>query len=233
MVLSSPVLFVLETTSQICSCCMKHILFSPLSKATLRAAFASLADPGHRKLVARFWAYFHGSCSFTLTVVTLERRIQPQNCKSWMVSSKVGQRKKILKFEASQGGSSLQEAEGKYVAAQGGNASSTRLLRNGDGKCGLGCKCWNCWQVNPQAQLLKATALWKSHCCCPHFCKGFPSSWKYSVLWRNIFFAGGWNMGRDLLTLSCWVPVLIHKPWQMKGQQGCFLCVRLCLPENI
>lgn len=54
MVLSSPVLFVLETTSQRCSCCMKHILFSPLSKATLRAAFASLADPGHRKLVARF-----------------------------------------------------------------------------------------------------------------------------------------------------------------------------------
>lgn len=93
-VLSSPVLFVLEITSRRCSCCMKHTHFFPLSKATLPAAFASLADPGHRKLVARFWAHFPGSCSFTLTAVTLERRIQPQNRKSWMVSSKVGQRKK-------------------------------------------------------------------------------------------------------------------------------------------
>lgn len=91
-----------------------------------------------------------------------------------MVSSKVGQRKKILKFEASQGSSSLQEAEGKYVVAQGGNASSTRLLRNGDGKCGLGRKCWNCWQVNPQAQLLKATALEKLIAVVLTFVRVFP-----------------------------------------------------------
>lgn len=98
MVLSSPVLFVLETTSQRCSSCMKHALFFPLSKATLHAAFASLNDLGHRKLVARFWAHFRGSCFSTLTAVTLERRIQPQNCKSWMVSSKVGRRKKKKKI---------------------------------------------------------------------------------------------------------------------------------------
>lgn len=54
MVLSSPVLFVLETTSRRCSCCMKHTIFSLLSKVTLHAAFVSLADPGHRKLVAGF-----------------------------------------------------------------------------------------------------------------------------------------------------------------------------------
>lgn len=53
-VLSSPVLFVLETTSWRCSCCMKHTLSSPWSKVTLHAAFVSLADPGHRKLVVRF-----------------------------------------------------------------------------------------------------------------------------------------------------------------------------------
>lgn len=29
-------------------------------------------------------------------------------------------------------------------------------------------------------------------------------------------------MGRDLLTFSCWVLVLIHKPWQMRGQQESF-----------
>ena len=108
MVLSSPVLFVLETTSWRRSCCMKRTLFFPLSKVTLHAAFTSVADPGHRKLAARFWAHFRGSCSFTLTAVTLERRIQPQNCKSWMVSSKVGHRKKnsafwSFLFEASQG----------------------------------------------------------------------------------------------------------------------------------
>lgn len=53
-VLSSPVLFVLETTSWRCSCCMKHTLFSLLSKVTLHAAFVSLADSEHRKLVTRF-----------------------------------------------------------------------------------------------------------------------------------------------------------------------------------
>lgn len=40
-------------------------------------------------------------------------------------------------------------------------------------------------------------------------------------------------MGRDLLTLSCWVPVLIHKPWQMRGQQGSVLCVRLFAREPL
>lgn len=53
MVLSSVVLFVLETTSRRCSCCMKHTLFFLLSKVTLHAAFTSLDDPGYRKLVAR------------------------------------------------------------------------------------------------------------------------------------------------------------------------------------
>jgi len=94
MVLSSSVLFLLEPTSQRCSCCLKHALFFPLSKATFHAVFMFLADPGRGELMARFWTCFYGSHSFTLTAVTLERRIQPLNCKSWMVSSKVGQRKK-------------------------------------------------------------------------------------------------------------------------------------------
>lgn len=192
-VLSSPVLFVLEAPSQRCSCCMKHSLFSPLSKVTLHAAFASLSDPGLRKLVARFWAPFCGSCSFILTAVILERRIQPHHCKSWMLSSKVGQRKKkkswFLKLSVwgfSVGSNSLQECEGKCISTQGGKAPNTRLLRNGDGKCGLRCKCFYCWQINPPCT---ATELWKSHWCCPHFCRGLPSSWKYSVHWRTVIFA--------------------------------------------
>lgn len=39
------------------------------------------------------------------------------------------------------------------MTAQGGNALNTRLLGNGNGNYGLRSKCWNSWQVNPQAQL--------------------------------------------------------------------------------
>lgn len=160
-----------------------------------------------------------------------------KNCKSWVVSSKLRQReKKVLTYEdlclkLLRGSSSPQGGEGKCKTAQGGNALNTRLLGNGNGNYGLRSKCWNSWQVNPQAQLPREQVCGKL-IAVVLILQGFSLLLKIPSPLEKYVFTEWWKMGRDLLTLSCWVPALIHKPWQMRGQQGSFLCVRLFAREH-